>query len=369
MIRKEISLSLDKQPSSPRTLVQQMTDALRSAILDGRFAVGDTLPTWKELARLAGTSLRVPREAIARLADEGLVRSRRRIGAVVLEKGSIVWKGHVLFIQPEGPEASFYSNMRTGTIARNLLDAGFLFTRLIIPGNGHGGYDFQLLETALRQHFDLAIIPDDIPDIRSRLIKARLPFIIGSDRPSRSSLERGVIRKEFASALGAFVADCRSAGIKRVCEVGFRREVYSAASRLRRAGIHVKELIFRPKNGNPRIESVIRASLEGISRRFVRERERLPDLFYFTDDFSAQGAITALLEGGIRIPADVRIITFSVAGFGPVLSKSLSSLQIDPRHDGEEIAKHAIDALLRRSMSRTIPQPLTYNRGQSFPVP
>lgn len=56
---------------------KQIANALREAILDGRFAVDVRLPTEEELASRFGVSRPTIREALKRLAAENLVHSRR----------------------------------------------------------------------------------------------------------------------------------------------------------------------------------------------------------------------------------------------------------------------------------------------------
>ena len=45
-----------------------------------------------------------------------------------------------------------------------------------------------------------------------------------------------------------------------------------------------------------------------------------------------------MLENGIRIPEDVKIITFANCGFGPVFTKSFARIEVDMRKRGKAIA-------------------------------
>ena len=106
-----------------------------------------------------------------------------------------------------------------------------------------------------------------------------------------------------------------------------------------------------------------------MTRHFVTGREPLPDLFYFTDDFVATGAITALLAGGIRLPEDVKIASFAVRGCLPVYTRKISAVAIDPVADGRTIADAAISLLRRKKTSDVIPLDLVYFRGETLAPP
>lgn len=59
------------------SVARQIAEALRTAILAGRIAIDERLPTEEELAQQFGVSRPTIREALKRLAAEHLVRSRR----------------------------------------------------------------------------------------------------------------------------------------------------------------------------------------------------------------------------------------------------------------------------------------------------
>lgn len=58
-------------------LARQVADLIRTAILEGRLAVDERLPTEEELARRFGISRPTVREALKVLAAQNLIRSRR----------------------------------------------------------------------------------------------------------------------------------------------------------------------------------------------------------------------------------------------------------------------------------------------------
>lgn len=67
------------------TLVFRVSEALRSAILDGTYQPGEKLPSEAQLTQAHGVSRTVIREAIAALRSDGLVEARQGAGVFVLD--------------------------------------------------------------------------------------------------------------------------------------------------------------------------------------------------------------------------------------------------------------------------------------------
>jgi GntR family phosphonate transport system transcriptional regulator len=62
---------------------QAIADALRSDLVDGKYAPGDKLPTEAGLAERFGVNRHTVRHGISALVEEGLIRTRRGSGAFV----------------------------------------------------------------------------------------------------------------------------------------------------------------------------------------------------------------------------------------------------------------------------------------------
>ena len=87
-----VSLVLDR--TCEGTLAEQLAERLRRNIANGVWKPGSVLPGIRELAKLCGTSTRVPKAAISMLEGENLVRPRPRLGCEVLDGDRNVWRGH-----------------------------------------------------------------------------------------------------------------------------------------------------------------------------------------------------------------------------------------------------------------------------------
>jgi|Deesub1362A_J573_1020465.scaffolds.fasta_scaffold05194_4 GntR family transcriptional regulator len=75
--------------SSPLPLYHQLAGWLEARIADGTYRPGDRLPSETHLARQFGLNRNTVRHALAYLARQGLVESRRGVGTFVLRQASL----------------------------------------------------------------------------------------------------------------------------------------------------------------------------------------------------------------------------------------------------------------------------------------
>ena len=112
-----LPFTIDK--ASGKGLVELTIAGIRRAILDGAYVVDEVLPTQDEMAKALGVSIRVTREALAKLAEEGLVSARGRRGTVVLPLKTRKWKGRIVYLH--SPYVGSYHFARFGeTLAAEL---------------------------------------------------------------------------------------------------------------------------------------------------------------------------------------------------------------------------------------------------------
>ena len=356
-------------------LANQMTDGLRQAILTGRYAPGTRLPTNLEWAKMLGVSIRMPEAAIARLVSEGLVIARRKIGCVVAERGNKPnWKGHVIVVVPDG-DACYYTAVLIGCVRERLSAEGYLVTvTTVIHGKGDKNrfrYDLAPLEFALRQSVDLAVLIFNYkrPSIARAVSRSGVPFVEFADaEPCCQKGCVGSVCLDKATALSRLAEAIRSAGVRRVMQVGAYTSNYDADFIGKMPEVKFTkwrtEWNIAEYGGN---ESMVCGAMDSFLRRFKsRGRGWLPDLFYFTEDHVASGALTAMLREGVRIPEDVRVVTMANWGLGPVFPVSLTRLEMNPYVHGEALAQMALDYLRRGVPQGRRTVPLLYIEGDSF---
>ena len=113
-------LPFDIDRESSVTLTEQIVDGFRRAIDCGIYRPGDMLPTMRAVVGATGASLIVVRAAFRRLAREGLVLPRRRVGSIVLGSKTGTWRGHVVISSIEIRENHLLSAM-TGALRQMLM--------------------------------------------------------------------------------------------------------------------------------------------------------------------------------------------------------------------------------------------------------
>ena len=335
-------------------LSDQLADGLRQAILTGRIKSGETLPTILEWAKILNVSIRVPEAAIARLVSEGLIIARRRRGCVVAEHGNAPnWRGHVLVVVPDD-DACYYSNVQLGCVRSRLSAAGYLVTSLTVLRNGSTAesfdYDLAPLEFALRQSVDLVVLIFNYrrSGIARAVARSGVPFVEFADaEPCRIKGCMGSVCLDKATAMRRLEEQCRAAGINRVMQVGAYTSNYDANFFRKMEGVKFSN--WRTERNMVEYgvnESMVRGAMESFQRRFAAKgRKWLPELFYFTDDHVTSGALMAMLEAGIRVPDDVRVVTMANWGLGPVFPVVLTRLEMNPYTHGDALAQMALDYL------------------------
>ena len=325
------------------TLVEQVLDGLRSAITGGYYKPGDALPGTRDLAKALGVSTIVTEAVIKKLGEEGLIVSRPRIGSVVVEKGEKLWKGHFLLVM-RGEYGTYYSNVLIGVIREEMIKAGYLVSTVATPFGKNGKPDTAALSAALRQSVDLAILIFDNPTIERCIAESGVKFVLVGDRPSKAKTSVGSITYRRDAAAQEFAPLLKKQGVRTLMEVG-TGDVVDAKELSVAAGLRYSFWAIPVEKGVLQPEGTEIAAMETFVKRLRKGRAWLPDAFYFSDDYIGAGAIKALMTAGVRIPDDVRVITWSNRGNGPVFSFPVAYAQMDPYADGADVSRMVREAL------------------------
>lgn len=354
-----IPFSLDRKMAVPLSV--QMADGLRAAIVSGFYRDGEVLPTIHEFARLLGTSVRIPREAITALASEGLLQPRRRIGCIVVGKGEPAWKGRILAVMPADREGGYHAVTLLGEMRRIFNSRGYLFDVVALPRHSNGVLDCSLLDMALRRNNDFAFSLFCPPHVMRLLERSGVPFTTKQSDPSADATAAPL------GDLSPFLAQCRAADVRRVFVAGIadRQILGPLCEAIRGAGMAVEQSAVRCDRGLGSLERLERMGMKMMQERFSRPRADWPQLVFWTDDFLAVGGLAGLSEMGVSIPRDVFAVTVANKGFAPVYPRSLSRFEFDPAATGRAAAG-AILARIAGAAAPPVMDVVRYIPGDSF---
>ncbi len=342
-----------------RTLVDQVADGLRAAITDGYYKLGDAIPPSRDLAPLLGVSRRVTKTAMERLVGEGFILSRPRIGSVVRDRAARRWRGNILFVQRTAGRV-YYVNVFTAALRAQLVKAGWLFTQVTAPPNPSVATDLSELELHLTHPVSLAVTMFDNPPAERLLSKSGIPFVTLCNKATcRRRGCVGHVRYDRSTAADEFVEAARMAGVHSVLEVGCER-FNDVGAALKTVGISSDVWIVDVAADGKRPAATVFAARDAFAARLAQSRTWLPDLIYFSDDYVCMGALAAFAAAGVRVPEDVRVVTWSNLGNDPVFAKELTRMEMDPESDAEKVA----DAILAHLEGRPTDFPSTF--GPTF---
>jgi len=352
------------------SFIDQMTDALKSAIESGCYKPGDVLPTLEQLAAEGGVSLYIPRAAVKRLTDEGYVVPRPGIGSVVLERTGRVWRGHVIIVTRGIRDGLSFSTV-VAFLRTALIEAGYLVTHIAVPADLDTQPDYSQLDLLLRQSLSLVVVVGDGYGVGAHIADSGVPVVTTGHASHGPAGAIAHIRTDFRPAFKAFAAHCRERKVRTAAFFWFGgKDILPEV--LREAGIKVDvrrvECVPRidGRGGLDDIERMTRGTMEHFESWFSESRYRLPDVLCFTDDNAAGGALTALQHHGVRVPEDVGFVSLSLTGIGPVFWKTLTRFELDPCEAGRNVAD-AVLAFLAGKRIRPRRNVVRYIHGDTFP--
>ena len=360
----EFVYRLDRAGSA--SLSSQLADNLRRAIRNHIFRPGDVLPGIRRLAELCGTSVRVPIQALAELESQGLIKSRARIGSVVLDSRRKIWRGRVMLIKP-GICVNYSLSVLYDTIAERLMRSDWKCYEVLMPRNERSGYDLTALRSELHARYDLIVVPAFDAKAVCLIEASGTPyFAIGA---SRGDMGDNCIGGTVSSELGvmqSLAARCRDANIKHIYQIGFDEGLFNVWASLLDRAVRLETAIVHPEISSRRLESFMRLGYETVNRRLADRTKGLPDLVFFADDFLAIGGLQAIAEHGLKAPEDLRIVTLANAGFVLPYARPLTRLECDMGNDGRAIARAILKFFSHGHKSGSLVRSVRFVPGETF---
>jgi len=356
---KKPPFSLDR--SRRGGLADQLAEQLVKAVETGYYGPGDMLPPTRELADMFGVSRVVAIRAMRRLADLRLIVQRPHYGSVVCAKDRPLWKGQVLLVATPGIGNADDDPIRI-ILRDTLIAEGYLPIVATVPRSAGGVPDFAFLDTVMRQQIDLVVLLDNKKDVAQWLSRRGVPFVWLGNAASRPKNCVGIIRVRNDLALGDFAAHCREAGVGDVLQVRVWRKGLDVAPALARIGVRVKTLTVPGEKDRWKGYGLANWA----ASEFCRRASSLPELVFFQDDHLATGALLALGDAGVKIPRDVRIVTWANKDYGPVSLVPLTRMEMDCETSGNIVSANVLECLRTGKVFPDAVIGPRYVRGESF---
>ena len=342
MMPKKIPFDVNRNDS--RTLVKQVSDGLRTAIVSGYYKTGEVLPSSYELVEALGVSRIVTKAALRQIAEDGFAMSRPRIGSVVRDRTAKRWLGHVVFVCPEGDE-NYVQAVLAGALRNGLTEAGYLFTQVCLPQREPDRYDFARLDVALAQSVDFIVTMFARPHILARLSREKIPYAVFGEYRKASPSAVGGTWLNFNLAMPDFAAACKLEGVKEVVEFYCWPSMGDASAALRKVGVRVRKVLVKIDESSGPLISVKRAGMEAFAKLIGGKRFPHDRVYLFTDDYLASGALAAISYAGLKVPEDIRLVTFANRRLGPVYPRELTRMEFDAQNAGEVLSAAVLNYL------------------------
>ncbi len=332
-------------------LSKRICDVLRGEIEAGTYRIGGFLPDLEALMARFGTGEYAVRRAVRQLRSEGLVTIRRHVGVIVNDKALGTWKGRIAFIAVR-MSGSFLAQMLELQFARRFEAEGYSIVPIFLDFGGDGGLDLGNFARHLANGFSFAICYCIDGQVTSLLDRTGVPYVVLNRSAKEFPRACGVFRENFRRAYSDLIGAMNAAGVRRILEVDMERTIdRSFKNQLFEAGIATQRLMCKADADNlPHISSVKNSGHRAISDFFSDPMHRThpPDAILFEDDYLAVGGIVAILEAGLRIPKDIKVVSFANRGNEPVLGVSLARIENDPVSYGNTVADYVLAILAGR---------------------
>lgn len=362
--------SLDR--TSSQTLTDQVVSGVQSGILRGFWKDGQPLPTRKAFVRELGVSGNVVQRAMARLTAEGLVVSRPRLGCMVMRAGSRKIRRRVLEVSA-GRDCSFGHARFLCALRERLVQAHVKCVSTVLPRKRIGSFDYAFLEDELSRRPDLVVVSVGAMEVESlsrRLDRMSVPYVLMGGVPKFAARHPNLLAvrepPDYQSLLKPFVCDCCAAGVRSVLWAAWsEREPLDPRPMLDKAGICVETLPFSLDESCEDFDKLFAVVGAAFRRRLAQGP--MCDLVFSSDDYITAGLLPVILESGLRIPEDVKLVTARNKGGGPAFTKSLACIENDPAARGVKVAEDILRWFKTGTMAMSASAP-AYVRGETFPV-
>ncbi len=348
-MRSEEVQTIDRQIPVKRPRYTSLVDDLREEI--ATLDIGHMLPPERDLARQHLTGYTTMRKVLAALEEEGLLRTYHGRGRVVTDP--LLQGEFAIVARPKLMRAKsslFYREtaMLLSERVHGYSDAEWS-AKLHLGQEVEDGYDFpatlNLMEpkvlTNLRGVFTFNPMYELIEPLRQRGIPI-ISFMGGTKYLRYADV---AVRQNLDSFFNKSLHHLRDVGCKTVgllagCIIGGKRADYKKlfAEHAIEAGLSTQE---KWMHGVPTEDIAERNGYECFMK--IREQGNCPDAFVIDDDIAACGVFRAVLHKQIRVPEQIRLITFANKGVDLHYHKPVTRYELDI----QEMVDIAFDAMVK----------------------
>ena len=332
-------VSLDA--SSDTTLTEQFVLSLKAAIRAGDLRVGEILPPVREWAAALGCSAFVPRRAMGLLAKEGVLTIKRHVGAIVTGRLAPERKKLVIYVTRDNGDI-WSRNVFAFRLGEILRKAGFRFEHVHINRRSPE-FACDHLTDAISRGVDFAVCEVAQSRFTEAFRKAGIPFAVIAIGNEEFRGAEAVFSRVDDELVDDIVGLLKRTKCRRVALYGAGELVNDRLSApFFKAGIHLQRRNILPEQSRhscrATVDSVQRSALESFEA-MLSAGTGLPDAFVFYDDYIAAGAFLSLAHHGVKIPEDVKVLTFSNKGLGPVFFRPLTRFESDHAANAAKIGR------------------------------
>jgi len=339
--------ALDKKKRVP--YYEQCASVVLKAIADGQYAVGEFLPSERELSRRFEVSRLTLRKGLADLVRKGVLESVPGAGnRVVMKPGGAPRSrliGCVMNRQAGVRTLSPYYAEVFGGIEAGLTDAGYslVFSSVKSGDLWASAGAVRIKPAAVIAGCAGVLLIGGLPDELANLYRKKGVAVVLVDRVGPQNIScvhpdnhagalelarylvgLGHRRIAFLGAPGDPVVEARLGGLKKA--LGEAGGTFQA-----------KDFI--------RGDYEIQPAHEAMKAYLVRNRQRLPTAVMAVNDEAAIGALRAVHEAGLRVPADLSIAGFDDIAWASHTVPPLTTVRI-PREEMGRAAARAVVAQL-----------------------
>ena len=343
-------MSQPELPIKRVTLDQQVADVLRQEIIQ-KHQPGDKLDTVLDLSKRFGVSKAVISQVVMTLAHEGLLDRRHGSGLFVKDSRTEKLIGILLDPDIAHPRTSHF-HLKMVQLLRHFFAGHGFRTRLYAGFREPENVDPKLT------------CPDFLPDVQARKFCGVLAVSTCPDAEWLEPLaQQGVpvvgARMDSYAVLFDYPLFAREA-VRRLCQQGCRKIAMIGGDGSLVAGAGGTEA-FRSElqaQGVAVVESWIKGDIQqnvaGAGWNQFREiwlaRAEKPDGLLLLDDMLSRDVSIAIMELGIRIPKQLRIISHANKGSEMFIPFPITLMEVDPQICAEKMGTMLLQLLNREAV-------------------